>query len=50
LKTIYRAPSIGAGGMGSTLANLKYFPGGPVLQGTAAPIIAAKLFRFTSHT
>jgi hypothetical protein len=43
LKNSYNAPSVLSGGKATAFANLKYFPGGPVLQGSAAPIIAAKL-------
>jgi hypothetical protein len=49
LKSIYRASSSITGGMGSALSNLNYFPGTPVLQGTAIPIIAGKLERFLAR-
>jgi hypothetical protein len=49
LKNTYRASAVITGGMGAMLANLKYFPGGPVLAGSPSPIIAAKLERFLGH-
>jgi hypothetical protein len=43
-------PSILSGGISSAVTNLQNFPGNPVLSGgNVAPIIAAKLARFTGH-
>jgi hypothetical protein len=48
----YNAPSVLSGGLGSQLSVAGNFPGNPTLVGAQAiaPIIAAKLARFTGHT
>jgi hypothetical protein len=50
LKNVYNAPSVLSGGKATAYASLKNFPGGPVLLGSALPVIAAKIERFLAHS